>query len=143
MDVNWSFLREDVPEIAAVRQLVAGRTFACILDLHEDWESAGYYLYEQFRGRSIGFEITENVRTVCPVDDRSRIEGEAAVRGVIHPDMEIPKRKGGEGVPISMFRKGHTDRMITAESPSAFDLQTRVAGHLAAIETTLELHRRG
>ena len=32
------------------------------MDLHEDWESPGYYLYEQFRDMaSIGPEITRRV----------------------------------------------------------------------------------
>ena len=62
VDLNWSFDRPDLPEIEVVRGLVDGRRFAGVVDLHEDWESPGYYLYEQFRDMaSIGPEITRRV----------------------------------------------------------------------------------
>ena len=142
VDVNWAFLREDVPEIACVKQVVVEHPFQCVIDLHEDWESPGYYLYEQFRERSIGRLLTDCVRAVCPVDDRGRIEGEDAVAGVIHPNLNVPKRRDGSGIPISLFRNGHTDNMITVESPTSLDLDVRVQAHLAAVEAALEAHAR-
>lgn len=139
VDINWAFLRDDVAEINCVMQLLADRAFRSVIDLHEDWESPGYYLYEQFRETSIGRGITDRVREVCPIDDRCIIEGEDAVAGVIHPNMDAPKRRNGSGIPISLFRNGHTDRMITAESPSSLDLDVRVRAHLATIEAALEI----
>ena len=44
VDVNWAFLRDDVPEIEILKGFVEGRVFAGVIDLHEDWESPGFYL---------------------------------------------------------------------------------------------------
>ncbi len=140
MDINWAFLRDDVPEIACIKKVVSNQRFRCVLDLHEDWESQGYYLYEQYRLKSIGRSITDRVRGVCPVDSRNRIEGEDAVAGVIHPNMDVPKRRDGSGIPISLFRNEHTENMITSESPSSLELDIRVRAHLMAIEAALEQH---
>lgn len=138
IDVNWAYLRDDVPEISCVKSLVAGRDIRCVLDLHEDWESPGYYLYEQFNKVSIGQMLIERVRSVCPIDARTRIDGEDAADGVIFPNMNAPKLRDGSGIPISLFREGHTERMITAESPSSLDFDVRVSGHLAAIDGALD-----
>lgn len=140
VDINRAFLREDVAEIACVKRVIENSPFRTVIDLHEDWESPGCYLYEQCRGMSIGRLLTDRVRDVCLVDDRDRIEGEDAVAGVIHPNMNAPKRRDGSGIPIALFRNGHTDSMITAESPSGLALGVRVEAHLALIEEALTCH---
>ena len=53
IDVNWAFLRDDVPEIEILQGFLAGRVFAGVIDLHEDWESPGFYLYEMFGDRGV------------------------------------------------------------------------------------------
>lgn len=137
VDVNWAFSRVDVEEVALIRKLIEGRRFGAVIDLHEDWESPGYYVYEQFSDRSIGHRIIERVRPVCRVNEAETIEGERADGGVIHPRMDVEKRKSGDGVPVEVFRRA-SDRQITAESPTGRPMGERVAAHLAAIEVILE-----
>ena len=48
VDVNWAYLRDDVPEIEILKGFLEGQVFAGVIDLHEDWESPGFYLYEMF-----------------------------------------------------------------------------------------------
>jgi len=139
VDINWSFLREDVSEIEIVKRFVEGRFFAGVIDLHEDWESSGYYLYEMFRNcEPLGQAMAAQVAKICPLNENSEIEDEVAVNGVIHPNMEVAKRKYGEGIPIALFQRRYTDRLITAESPTTHPLSIRVAAHLAALEVMIE-----
>ena len=78
-----------------------------MIDLHEDWESPGFYLYEMFGDQgSLGREMVKRVARICPINENAEIEGEVAVNGVIHPNMEVARRKYGEGIPIALFQRG-------------------------------------
>ncbi len=141
VDINWAFLRDDVEEIGVIRKFVEGRRFEAVIDLHEDWESPGYYLYEQVRGRSpIGREVTRKVSDVCPLNLSTKIENEEAKDGVIFPDLEAEKRRRGEGIPIALFQRRITDHMITSETPTAESTERRVQAHLIAVETIIRAH---
>lgn len=138
VDVNWAFLRGDVPEIDILKRFIAGRVFEAVIDLHEDWESEGFYLYEQFRDRDpIGREMAAQVARVCPLNTNAEIEGEVAVDGVIHPNMNVSRRKLGEGIPIALYQRGYTGHLVTTETPTAQPMPVRVAAHLAAIEAMI------
>ena len=144
VDINWAFLRDDVPEIGLLKRFIRGRKFAAVLDLHEDWESPGYYLYEQVRGLPpAGPRITKQVSGVCPLNTHPEIEGETALNGVIFPNLEVEKRRLGGGVPIVLFKQSYTDRLITSETPSTMAMDVRVQAHLAALKTMLEVHSGG
>ena len=138
VDVNWAFLRGDVPEIDILKRFIAGRVFEAVIDLHEDWESEGFYLYEQFRDRDpIGRKMAAQVARVCPLNTNAEIEGEVAVDGVIHPNMDVSRRKLGEGIPIALYQRGYTGHLVTTETPTTQPMPVRVAAHLAAIEAMI------
>ena len=140
VDINWAFLDDDVPEVRVIKRFIRGREFAAIMDLHEDWESPGYYLYEQVRGReAAGPRITCRVSEVCPLNTHTTIEGEIARNGVIFPNPDVEKRRMGGGVPIVLFQQKYTDRLITSETPSALAMEVRIRAHLIALETMLEV----
>ena len=144
VDINWAFRRDDVPEIGLLKRFIRGRTFAAVMDLHEDWESPGYYLYEQVRGLApAGRSITKQVSRVCPLNTRTTIEGETAANGVIFPNLQVEKRRLGGGVPIVLFKQSYTDRLITSETPSTLAMDVRVRAHLVALETMLEVQSGG
>lgn len=144
VDINWAFLRDDVPEIGLLKRFIRGRKFAAVMDLHEDWESPGYYLYEQVRGLApAGPRITKQVSGVCPLNTQTTIEGETALNGVIFPNLQVEKRRLGGGVPIVLFTQSYTDRLITSETPSTMAMDVRVQAHLVALQTMLELHAGG
>ena len=143
VDVNWAFLRDDVPEIEILKDFVEGRVFAGVIDLHEDWESPGFYLYEMFGDRgALGREMVTRVAQVCPINEEAEIEGEVAVNGVIHPNMEVSRRKYGEGIPIALYQRGHTGHLVTSESPTTQPMAVRVAAHLAAVEVMVAANTR-
>ena len=143
MDINWAYKRDDVSEIQLIRNLVCDRKFMAIVDFHEDWESPGFYMYEQFRGLDPpGQIVARRVSVVCPLNRNGRIEQEVAKNGVIHPSMEIPKRRRGEGVPIGLFQEGYTDYLVTLETPSEKEMEVRVQAHITALETILDARCR-
>ena len=139
VDINWAFLRDDVSEVEVLKQFVEGKVFAGVLDLHEDWESPGFYLYEMFGERGpLGQAMVDAVAKVCPLNGNAEIEEEVAVNGVIHPNMEVAKRKRGEGIPIALYQRGYTGHLVTAESPTEKDMDMRVSAHLAVLEVMVE-----
>ena len=143
VDVNWAFLRDDVPEVLIIRRFIQDRRFQAVVDLHEDWESPGYYLYEQLRDMpSLGLDVTRSVAGICPLNTAGTIENERAVEGVIHPNMDAERRRKGEGIPIALFQCGYTDHLVTSETPSSLDLARRVDAHLVALDAILEGHLR-
>ena len=108
-------------------------------DLHEDWESPGCYLYAMCGDRDpLGRAMVTRVARVCPINKQTEIEGEIAVNGVIHPNMDVARRKYGEGIPIALYQRGYTGHLVTSESPTTQPMGVRVAAHLAAIEVMVE-----
>ena len=143
IDINWAFFENDVPEIQILRRLINKRRFEAVMDLHEDWESPGYYMYEVRRGAPlIGPELVRRVSTVCPVNTNSRIETMRAQHGVISfaPDSDIPARLRG-GIPVALFEQ-HTDHLITSETPTEQSMESRVQAHLIALRTMIETHAK-
>ena len=56
----------------------------------------------------------------------------------LRPNMEVSRRKYGEGIPIALYQRGHTGHLVTSESPTAQPMDVRVAAHLAAVEVMVE-----
>jgi hypothetical protein len=142
VDINWAFRRDDVPEVEILRGMVGERRFEAAIDLHEDWESPGYYLYELRRGAArIGTELVRRVSDVCPVNTNSCIEGAEARAGVVYADLDAEVARRGEGIPIVLFQR-HTDHLLTSETPTGEAMDRRVQAHLIALDTVLEAHAK-
>jgi predicted deacylase len=112
--------------------------FNLYLCLHEDWESHGFYLYEQNPDHqpSLAERIIEAVRKVCPIDPSPTIEGRAAQDGIIRPSF-APHRL--PGWPEAFYLITHKARQgYTLEAPSDFPLATRVAAEMAAVRAVLD-----
>jgi hypothetical protein len=140
VDINWSFLRDDVPEVEVLRGLIEGRRFEAAVDLHEDWESPGYYLYELRRGAAlIGPDLVRRVSAVCPVNTNPCIEGAEARAGVVYPDLDAEVARRGEGIPIALFNR-YTDHLLTSETPTGEAMERRVQAHLVALGAVIEAH---
>ncbi len=111
--------------------------FDLCLCLHEDWESHGFYLYEQNPDgiSSPAEKIIAAVKKVCPVDLSEIIEGRAAVNGIIQPKINPAERPDW---PEALYLITHKSRQgYTLEAPSDFPLATRVAALVTAVRTAL------
>ena len=141
-DINWSYARDDVVEVQVVKDMARGRCFEFVVDFHEDWESPGFYIYEIRRnGVPIAQDIARQVAEICPLNGSAEIEGQPARGGVVYPDITEEEATRGRGIPLELFRH-HTDHLLTTETPTGLDMETRVATHLAVLDAVVAEHRR-
>jgi protein MpaA len=111
--------------------------FDLTLCLHEDWESQGFYLFEQNPDHkaSFGEKIISAVEEVCPVDRSEVIEGWPAKNGIISPAVNPDDRPQW---PESVYLiKNKTRLAYTLEAPSDFPLNVRVASLVTAVRAVL------
>ncbi len=140
-DLNWSWDRPDLPAIRALRDLVDDKRYEAVIDLHEDWESSGFYLYEQAPPQlAMGDQVIMAVEPICPINRDAMIDGKQAQGGVIRPDTLARAKLNPEGIPIQLALR-HTDHFITIETPTALDLNRRVRAQLTALRVILDFHQ--
>ena len=140
IDLNRDYRHLQTAEVRAhVAWLERQPSFDLAFCLHEDWEAAGFYLYElNPDGRSSYAEImVEAAAKVCPIDLSPIIEGREARGGIVRPLVDLAERPLW---PEAFYLVTHKTRQsYTLESPSDFPLQTRVAALAAAVEAVLKL----
>jgi murein peptide amidase A len=140
LDLNRQYLSPEAEEtVAHVDWLSRQPSFDLCLCLHEDWESHGFYLYEQNPERqpSLAEAMIARVSEVCPIDLSEVIEGRPAHNGIIRPNIDPRTRPQW---PEAFFLITHKTRLsYTVEAPSDFPPDTRVAALTVAVNTALEL----
>jgi hypothetical protein len=134
-DLNRAFHRDDIPLIAAVKKLLGARQFDLALNLHEDYDGEGLYLYEIQRDRPFwGESILEVAGSIIPLEPRSRVDGRKAVSGLIRRRLDM-RRFDTIGFPEAIYlHRHHSHRSLTFETPSEFALERRAEAHFAVIE---------
>jgi predicted deacylase len=138
VDLNRDYRQ---PRCASTRAHIAWLEHQPLFDfylcLHEDWESQGFYLYEQNPdGKpSLAERIIAAVQTVCPIDRSEIIEGRAASDGIIHPKINPAERPDWPEAVYLITQKARQG--YTLEAPSDFPLATRVNALVAAVNATL------
>jgi murein peptide amidase A len=138
VDLNRDYLDPTAaPTLAHIAWLKRQPSFDLCLCLHEDWESQGFYLYEQNPDKqpSLAESILAAVAPVCPVDLSETIEGWPAQKGAIRPNLDPRSRPKW---PEAFFLITHKTRFsYTLEAPSDFPLSARVAALVAAVNAAL------
>lgn len=138
LDLNREYLKPTAEEIIAhVAWLEQQPNFDLCVLLHEDWESQGFYLYEQNPENrpSLAEPMVEAVSRVCPVDRSEIIEGRSAQNGIIRPNIDPRSRPDW---PEAFYLITHKTRQsYTVEAPSDFALPTRVDALAAAVNAAL------
>lgn len=112
--------------------------FDLYLCLHEDWESHGFYVYEQNPDQrpSLADGIIAAVKPVCPVDMSENIEGRPAQGGIIRPNLAPLDRLDW---PEALYHITHKARQgCTLEAPSDFPLATRVDALVAGVNAAIQ-----
>jgi hypothetical protein len=95
------------------------------LCLHEDYDAQGIYLYELNHAReTAGHGIIEQCSRVIAPDPRTNIDGQRAKGGVIRR-RTLPTHLPGMPEAIELHQRG-CPLTLTFETPSEFDLDTRV-----------------
>lgn len=111
--------------------------FDLYLCLHEDWESHGFYLYEQNPDNqpSLAEKIIAAVRNVCPIDRSEVIEDRPAKDGIIRPNIQPQERPDW---PEAFYLITQKSRLgYTFEAPSDFPLVTRINSLVAGVRAAI------
>jgi protein MpaA len=142
-DLNREFKSPHPQEEVAFAQSVLRQRFDLVVDLHEDVDSVGYYLYEQAEAeqeRGIGHVILDQVQSVIPINRDRDIEGQAANGGVINRVCNVDQM---DAWPLAVYAMAHgTSRSPTLEAPVVCPLEKHVAAHLLAIQGALDTAAR-
>jgi len=138
VDLNRDYRNPASPEIRAhVAWLQRQPRFDLALIIHEDWEAAGFYLYELNRTQqpSLAEPMLKAVRALCPIELAEQIDGFPASGGIIRPEGDPTQR----GVwPESIYLHAHHTKLSYGlETPSTLPLDQRIATLCAAIETAI------
>jgi hypothetical protein len=138
IDLNRDYLHLQSPEVRAhVEWLQRQPRFDITLCLHEDWESAGFYMYELNPDNRPSFaeKILDAVAKICPVDMSPVIEDWPAQNGVIRPNINPAERPRWPEAVYLITNK--TRQSYTLEAPSDFPLPARVAALTAAVRAVV------
>jgi predicted deacylase len=138
IDLNRDYRNPQSAEVRAhLVWLEQQPQFDLYLCLHEDWESHGFYLYEQNPDAkpSLAEKMIDAVKKVCPVDFAETIEGRPASGGVIRPNINLQERPDW---PEAFYLITHKSRQgYTLEAPSDFALPVRASALVAAVNAAL------
>ena len=141
MDLNRNFQDENVPLIGRWQDFLEDREFDLAVNLHEDYDALGIYLYEIVRTQSRGDQLLSACSEVIRRETAAMVDGsefengllshetnDADLKRVVDEDLE-----GGcpEAIWLAMH---HATDTFTFESPSEMALETRVAAHQRFLE---------
>jgi len=138
-DLNRLFMVKDPPLEVSFAQSILDIGFNLIIDLHEDNESQGYYLYQNGLSKKherMGLEILNSLDGIMPINLETEIAGSKACQGIIGKELEISSM---DWWPMALYglSKG-TQMCLTLETSSLFDMKTRINAHLTAIKTAFK-----
>lgn len=139
IDLNRGYLNPVAEEIIAhIVWLERQPEFDLYLCLHEDWESHGFYLYEQNPDDKPSFaeKIIQAVEKVCPIDFSEIIEGREARGGIVRPKIQPHERPDWPEAFYLITKK--TRQGYTLEAPSDFPLSTRINALVTAVNAALD-----
>ncbi|RKU31859.1 hypothetical protein C6497_00835 [Candidatus Poribacteria bacterium] len=108
------------------------------LDLHEDMDSAGFYLWERRRTyhKPIGDAIVAKVNSVCNINRSSIIEGHHNDNGVITLLDQITSKGWTRG---RYLAEHENTPCLILETPTRLDWNTRVKAHMVAIQAAIDM----
>jgi protein MpaA len=137
-DLNRCYHLDTMQRISAQKELLRDRRFRLAMCLHEDYDAQGVYLYEiRKKLTTFGGELLAAAGYYVPIDARLTIEGRRADQGWIARKINLKKFPLlAEGIYLAV---NHSERTITTETPSEYDLAPRIQAHIAMIQRAIEL----
>lgn len=112
-------------------------TIEIALDLHEDKDSSGFYLWERRKANHspIGTAIVNKVEAVCPINQESMIEDHTNVNGVITLLDQVTSKGWTRG---RYLAEQENTRCLILETPTRLDWDTRINAHMLALQAVIE-----
>jgi len=138
-DLNRDYRHPETTEVRAhIAWLERQPGFDLYLCLHEDWESHGFYLYEQNPDGKPSFAetIVGAVQKVCPIDPSEIIEDRPAKNGIIRPNLDPRTRPQWAEAFYLIMNKARLG--YTLEAPSDFPMATRVDALVTGVNVVMK-----
>lgn len=137
-DLNREFKSPHPPPEVAFARSVLDQRFDLSLELHDDVDSAGYYLYETTpdEAGALGHQVLTRVSAAVPINAEAEIDGRPASGGVIPRSLRSHPAPWWSMALYALSRG--TPCCLTLEAPGRVPMETRVRAHLAAIEAALD-----
>ena len=142
IDLNRSFQNTELPLIREWQNFLGSRRFDAAINLHEDYDANGIYLYELARDDSIGDDLLGACEALIPRETSSDVDGHEMRNGLLQRsgDVERIAREDLGGWPESIWLYlNHETNAYTFETPSEMDLERRVATQRRFIDRIVEL----
>lgn len=136
-DLNRTFQHDHVPHIQALKAFIKPLQFSLALNLHEDYDALGFYLYELEREAPFwGEDLLEIVRPLIPIESRKTIDRRRVTQpGLVRRKIVLKKFPAiPEAVYLHFY---HARRTFTFETPSEFALDLRVRVQMALIDACI------
>ncbi len=141
MDLNRNFQNEDVRLIGKWQDFLEDREFDLAINLHEDYDATGIYLYEIMRTESRGDQLLMACSELIPLEVAATVDGSVFKNGLLShetSDADLQRiidedLEGGcpEALWLAMH---HATDSFTFETPSEMSLPVRVAAHRRFLE---------
>lgn len=137
-DLNRLFKHDAPPQEIEFAKSVFEQPFELTIELHEDFISNGYYLYQKGthpEDEHLGEKILNAVKEVMPVNLNGEIDGLSAQGGIVVQETDFNTM---DWWPMALYgySKG-VRRCLTLETATRFSMDMRVEAHLTAIDTAL------
>ena len=137
-DLNRLFKSKSPPVEVRLVQKVLDSRFDLVLDLHEDLDSPGLYLYMKGMPATddgLGRKVIEAMKLFMPVNMEPMIEEVSAAGGLL---ANLPDPGQMDWWPLAMYAIDSGSRTsLTLETSTDFSMERRVGCHLAAIQTAM------
>ncbi|MEM9017142.1 MAG: M14 family metallocarboxypeptidase [Verrucomicrobiota bacterium] len=144
VDLNREFHDSSHPLLGAWQKSIADRCFDVSVHLHEDYDTAGIYLYELSRSRSWGDSYLSACEELIPRENSAMVDGSEFENGLLFHDEDeneirrVVAEELGGGMPEAIYLYlEHTDRSYTFETPSECDLELRIRTHQRFLEAVV------
>ncbi len=139
IDLNRKFREDQVPREVAFVKNILDLPYDLDLELHEDGDSSGYYLYQKDQATdlsSLGRAILGRVESIHPLNLAEEIEEVPANRGLLSRLSE-PDEMEWWPMALYAYTRG-CSHVLTLETSPALPMDVRIKAHLLAIQTALE-----
>ncbi len=136
IDINRAFEADDVAEVTVVKKALTQIQFRLTIDFHEDYEAAGFYLYEGNRNEKyIGSDLAAAAKAIGPIDLEDPGEEAPNLSEGVY---KVAASWGTQGLAPYLLHF-HSEHVIISETPTAWQVQQRAALHLTVLDTALDI----
>ena len=137
-DLNRYFKEEFPPHEVAFAKSILENSYELTIELHEDFMSPGYYLYQMGTNPEddhLGNKILRVVKEIMPINLNGEIDGRPAKAGIMVQESDFSSMDWWPMAYYSLFKGSRS--CLTLETATKFPIEIRIEAHLIAINTAL------